>query len=100
MMRKAKAAVIECLRAWKQGDADADAILREYGDLLISAAEALPDLTKMGRPPWTPMGFNQLCKGCTDTERMQLARYLALLRMEETLALGQPQKLGGSHDAG
>lgn len=89
-MKIPKAEVVESIRAWKQGDADADEILRLYGDLLIIAVEALPDLSKAPPPFWSPMGFNELCKGCSDDERKQLARYLAMLRMEATLALGSP----------
>lgn len=89
-MKIPKAEVIESIRAFKQGDADAIEILNLYGDLLITAVDALPDLTKSPPPFWSPMGFNELCKGCTDAERKQLARYLAMLRMEATLALGSP----------
>lgn len=89
-LKREKAAAIESIRAWKQGDADADEILRVYGNLIMVAIDAIQSLTKAPPIPWSPMGFNQLCQGCTDDERKKLARYLAVLRMEETLALATP----------
>lgn len=75
-MNRVKAEAVESVKAWQQGDADPEAILREYGDIILMALNSLPELTKVRA--FEPPSFYELVKGCTPEERTALAQRLAI----------------------
>lgn len=73
--------ISESIKGWRQGDADADAILREYGDFILELVSGVR------KSDFEPMLFSELVKGCTQSERTKLAQHLAMIRMVKTLKL-------------
>jgi len=73
--------LIESIKGWRQADADADAILAEYGEFISELAASVK------KADFQPMMFSELVKGCTADERTKLAQHLAMLRMVNTLKL-------------
>lgn len=80
----------ECVRAWRQADADAEAILNEYDRFIENCCD---DVIATG---FAPMLFSELVKGCTDDERTKLAHHLAAMRSIATMQLAS-ESLGDDH---
>lgn len=78
----------ESIKGWRQGDADADAILREYGDFIFELASGVK------KADFEPMLFSEFVKGCTQNERTKLAQHLAMIRMVKTLKLADTSRDG------